>query len=195
VSLSEIDRNLLKRCLAREARAWEDFVDRFMGLVIHVTNHSAQCRSIRLSAEQREELCSEVFLAIVNHDFGVLRRFRGQCSLATYLTVVARRVVVREMVQRKGEFRLAQAAMPQVATVGAESDPSVEQRATDRDEVERLIQRLDDNEAEVVRMFHLQGMTYQQISDKVGMPENTVGPTLSRAREKMRRAGVDPAPS
>jgi len=45
VALSEIDRNLLQRCLARKPRAWEDFVDRFMGLVVHVVNHSAQSRS------------------------------------------------------------------------------------------------------------------------------------------------------
>ena len=30
MALSEIDRNLLQRCLARKPRAWEDFVDRFM---------------------------------------------------------------------------------------------------------------------------------------------------------------------
>ena len=31
VALSEIDRSLLDRCLNRKPRAWEDFVDRFMG--------------------------------------------------------------------------------------------------------------------------------------------------------------------
>ena len=49
MALSEIDRNLLERCLARRPRAWEDFVDRFMGLVIHVVNHTVQARSLRLS--------------------------------------------------------------------------------------------------------------------------------------------------
>ena len=53
VALSEIDRSLLDRCLSRKARAWEDFVDRFMGLVVHVINHTAQCRSINLSAADR----------------------------------------------------------------------------------------------------------------------------------------------
>ena len=44
VALSEIDRNLFARCLARKPRAWDDFVDRFMGLVLHVIDHSAQSR-------------------------------------------------------------------------------------------------------------------------------------------------------
>src|SRR5262245_39522128 len=86
VALLEIDRSLLERCLAKRPRAWEDFVDRFMGLVLHVINHTAQSRSIRLSQEDRDDLASEVFLTFVKDDFAVLRHFRAQSSLATYLT-------------------------------------------------------------------------------------------------------------
>jgi hypothetical protein len=82
VALSEIDRNLLARCLARKPRAWEDFVDRFMGLAIHVINHSAQARSIRLTAEDREDLCGEVFLTLVGDVFdGRCPTGRGAPSL------------------------------------------------------------------------------------------------------------------
>jgi len=42
VALTEIDRNLLKRCLAEEPGAWKDFVDRFMGLFVHVVTHTAK---------------------------------------------------------------------------------------------------------------------------------------------------------
>lgn len=69
-----------------------------------------------------------------------------------------------------------------MAMAGAE----VEQRVSDRDEVERLLAGLDAAEAKVVRMYHLEGKSYQEISSAVGLPENSVGPTLSRARRKMR---------
>ena len=101
MALSEIDRNLLQRCLARKPRAWEDFVDRFMGLVVHVVNHSAQNRSLRLTAEDREDLVAQVFLSIVHDDLAVLRHFRGESSLATYLTVIARRVVVADLLKQR----------------------------------------------------------------------------------------------
>jgi RNA polymerase sigma-70 factor, ECF subfamily len=190
VALSEIDRNLLARCLARKPRAWEDFVDRFMGLVIHVINHSAQSRSIRLSAEDREDLCAEVFLTLVRDDFAVLRHFRGESSLATYLTVVSRRAVVHHLLKRKSAARLNDAAVDSNHNGGT---PDEIERLHDREEVARLLQELDRPEADVVRMYHLEGKTYQEISSLVGMPENSIGPTLSRARQKMRRAGVDPA--
>jgi RNA polymerase sigma-70 factor (ECF subfamily) len=185
VALSEIDRNLLDRCLARKPRAWEDFVDRFTGLIIHVVNHTARCRSIMLTSADREDLTADVLLAIIRDDFAVLRRFRGKSSLATYLTVIARRVVVRKLVETRGATPLGAVAD------GAESNDSAgEQRITDREEVEQLMEHLDESEAAVVRMYHLEGKTYQEISRTTGMPTNSVGPMLTRARAKLRSAGA-----
>ncbi|HWB00714.1 MAG TPA: sigma-70 family RNA polymerase sigma factor [Pirellulales bacterium] len=176
--------------MARKPRAWEDFVDRFLGLIIHVTNHSAQARSIRLTAEDREDLCADVFLAIIKDDFAVLRHFRAQSSLATYLTVVARRVVVRELLSRKSASRLTAAGSPEAIDNG---EP--ERRFQDREEIARLLEELEAPDAEVVRLYHLEGMTYREISDRTGMPENSVGPVLSRARQRLRQAGAEPSPS
>lgn len=190
MALSEIDRNLLSRCLARKPKAWEEFVDRFMGLVIHVINHSAQARSMRLNNEDREDLAGDVFLTLVKDDFAVLRHFRGESSLATYLTVVTRRVVVHQLLKTKSPARLSDA--PQPPSLDGSGGSPIE-RVQNRDEVQRLLDELDGAEAEVVRMYHLEGKSYQEISSLVGMPENSIGPTLSRARQKMRRVGVDPA--
>jgi RNA polymerase sigma-70 factor (ECF subfamily) len=195
VALSDFDRNLLDRCLARKPRAWEDFVDRFKGLVVYTVNHSAEARAIRLSAADREDLCAEVFLAIIKDDFAVLRRFRAQSSLATYLTVIARRVVVKALLERNAvAARLAGNGVDHAAAGGG-PHIEVEQRIADRDEVERLLAELADGEAEIVRMYHLEGKSYQEIGTALGMSENSIGPALSRAREKMRRARADSASS
>lgn len=180
MSLSEIDRNLLERCLAREARAWEDFVDRFLGLVVHVVNHTARARSVRLTEEDQEDLCAEVFMTILENDLQVLRHFRGDSSLATYLTVISRRVIVRQLLKRKS-------IAPLSATAEPSADNGSEERIQDLEEVQRLLEGLGAEEAQIVRMFHLEGKSYREISSQTGVPENSIGPTLSRAREKMRR--------
>jgi len=190
VVLSEIDRKLLQRCLNRKPHAWEDFVDRFLGLAVHVIRHTAKSRSIRVNPQDEEDLAAEFFLAVVNDDFAVLRRFRGDSSLATYLTVVARRIVVRELLKRKTASGLKDSAERQAeAAVAALEQP--EERIDNREEVERLIQGLNRIEADIVRLYHLEGKSYQEISSTVGMPENSIGPTLSRARAKMRQALAD----
>ena len=181
MALSEIDRTLLQNCVARKPRAWEDFADRFLGLVIHVVDHTAQSRSVRLTLQDAEDLAAEVFLTLVNNDFAVLRRFRGESSLATYLTVVSRRVVVRELLKRKPTANLRD--VPRVNGNGADS---AEERVSNREEVARLLDGLNGKEADVVRLYHLEGKSYHEISSAVGVPENSIGPTLSRARAKMR---------
>ena len=190
VALSEIDRNLLQRCLARKPRAWEDFVDRFMGLVVHVVRHTAQARNLRLSLEDRDDLCAEVFLAVINDDFALLRSFRGESSLATYLTVVARRIVVKSLLKRKTAVRLDEQNTAHAARAVADPHLPPERQVADREQVDRLLAELKDSEAQVVRMFHLEGKSYQEISAATGVSENSIGPILSRARDKMRQAGV-----
>jgi len=186
VGLTDIDRNLLMKCLARAEGAWEDFVDRFMGLVVHVVNHSAQSRGIPLSQDDLDDLCADIFVAIVQDDFAVLRHFRGQSSLATYLTVVSRRVCVREMIRRKMGLGHSSSSADGHAAPHADHV----ERISNREEVERLLGKLAIPEAEVVRLYHLEGKTYREISAATGVPENSVGPTLSRAREKMREFSV-----
>lgn len=186
MALSEIDRKLLERLLERKPNAWKDFVDRFTGLFIHVINYSAAARSIRLTQADKEDLAAEVMLSVLADDFAALRHFRGESSLATYLTVIARRIVVRELLKSsKASPTLGQAAADGVA----DATQPVESRLSDRDEVERLLEELEGAEAQIVRMYHLEGKSYREISQATGMAENSIGPTLTRARTKLRKAG------
>ncbi len=196
MALSEIDRLLLARCVRRESGAWEDFVDRFIGLVIHVVDHSAKSRSVRLTSADRDDLVAEVFLRLVERDMAVLRHFRGQSSLATYLTVVARRIVVKQIVahlpRNAQDPQRGVGGNHAVATAQAPG-PTVEERIANADEVNRLIESLAGPDAEVVRLFHLDGHSYQEISRRMGLPENSVGPILTCARARMRQTANQPA--
>ena len=186
MALSDIDRELLQRCLEQQPDAWNDFVDRFTGLVLHVINHTAQCRSIVLSSADREDLAAEVMYTFVKDDYAVLRRFRGKSSLWTYLSVIARRVVVRKLVEGRNATSLSSVAESQLA-----DDDDMERRITEQDQVERMLQQLDQDDAEVVRLYHLEGKSYQEISQTTGLPPGSVGPVLSRARDKLRQSGTN----
>ena len=188
MALSEVDKQLIERCLAHQPQAWEDFVDRFLGLVVHVINHTGETRSLHLTEQDREDFAAEVFVAVLSDNFAVLRRFRGHSSLATYLTVIARRVVVRELLKRRIIAHPAHAGdMNHVA----DSNGSEVERIANRDEVERLLEELTPDDADVIRLYHLDGKSYHEISQDLGIPENTIGPTLSRARARMRRLASD----
>jgi RNA polymerase sigma-70 factor (ECF subfamily) len=190
VALTEIDRELLNRCLAGETSSWKDMVDRFLGLFIHVVNHTAHARSVRVTPEDVDDLCAEVFVTLLDRDFAVLRAFRGDCSLATYLTVVARRVIVREMARRRMAEALGHVSAHQsVVDMSADERREV-QRIDDRDEVQRMLAGLPDMEAKIVSQYHIEGRSYREISSGLGVPENSIGPALSRARARMRGTEV-----
>jgi RNA polymerase sigma-70 factor (ECF subfamily) len=187
MTLTAVDRELLDRCLARKPRSWEDFVDRFLGLVHHVVGQTIETRSLALSSEDREDVIGEVFLALIQDDFAVLRRFRGESSLATYLTVIARRVAVKELLKRRSR-KATTVTDEATADVSDRSSRHVEKRKEERQQVQRLLKTLDGIEADLVRMRYLDGMSYGEIEAASGVPANSIGPTLSRAKAKLREA-------
>jgi len=190
MALTEIDRYLLERCLSEEPGAWKGFVDRFIGLFVHIINHTAHARSVRLSGEDVDDLCAEVFLALLDDNSAVLRRFQGKSSLATYLAVVARRIVVREIAQRRMAQALGHVDAHHASLNQAGAGNSDEQRVANREEVKRMLEELSPADAEIVKQFHLEGKSYREISSQLDIPENSIGPTLSRARSKMREGNV-----
>lgn len=181
--LSETDRRLIKDLLARDQHAWDTFVDRFAGLVIQVIRHTAHAHSLRLTRDDEDDLCADVFTALVDRRMATLRSFRGRASFATWLTVVVRRIVLRKLTQRRyaealGHVNAHGAAVEQASESG-------EANVANRDEVESLMKRLAPTSREAVRLFYWEGLSYRDISRKLGMAVNTIGPMLSRIRHTL----------
>jgi len=177
------DRQLLHDCLAGQPQAWDGFVERFGGLLSYVVDRTASQRHVSLSAADRDDIMADVLLAILHHDAAVLRSFAGRSSLATYLAVVARRVAVRGLSRLAEKNRGSRPLAPGTEPAGREH---AEERLADREEVEVLLGQLDENEAILVRLHHLEARSYGEISRLTGMPLGSIGPALARAREKMR---------
>src|SRR5262249_20323004 len=177
---------LLQRCLNHEPGSWNDFVDRYLGLIYHVVHHTAHLRSTPLRPEDTEDIAAEILLQIVSNDYAVLRQFRGQSSLATYLTVIARRswvherarrAAAREVQPRPEEPRAAEAEEPAKAELGLEN----------LEEVQKLLGKLPARERRVVRLAYLEGRSYEEISTELNIPVNSIGPILSRAKKRLRQ--------
>jgi RNA polymerase sigma-70 factor (ECF subfamily) len=191
VALTPVDRALLQRCLNHQPGAWNDFVDRFLGLIYHVVSHTAHLRSMPLRPEDTEDLAAEILLQIVSSDYAVLRQFKGNSSLATYLAVIARRICVHELARRSAaqevqsrDGRPIEQEEPPKAEIGLES----------LEEVEKILGKLPSRDREVVRLYYLEGRSYEEISTELNIPVNSIGPILSRARKKLRKDVKSPPP-
>ncbi|QDT18082.1 RNA polymerase sigma factor [Alienimonas californiensis] len=193
MALTDVDRGLLTRCLRQTPGAWEEFVSRFGGLLVHVVRHTAAARSVPLSKDVEEDVVADVMLELLSDDCAALRRFEGRSSLASYLTVVARRTAVRELSERRAAAAMGHVeghAPPGLKSSPKAAHPPADGRIADKEQVERLLAALPDRDAEIVRRYHLQGESYREIAAGMNVPENSIGPALSRARQKLRDLGL-----
>ena len=184
--LTDVDQKLLKRILEKKPGSWNDFVDRFLSLVYHTIHHTAHLRSAKLRAEDVEDIASEVLVALLADDSKALRSFRGQASLSTYLTVIARRTCVHELTRRQSVRDSIQRGDVQPVTDIPEDDAAAAKAMEKLEDVDDLLRQLSGKPREVVRLFYLEGRTYEEISTELDLPVNSIGAVLTRAREKLR---------
>ncbi|MGH9349313.1 MAG: hypothetical protein ACRD26_18815, partial [Vicinamibacterales bacterium] len=84
------------------------FLESNLPIVERVVSEVA--RRQRVSGDALAEFRSLVFMKLVEHDYTVLRRFHGDSSLRTYLTVVVQRVLLDYRNREWGRWRASAAA-------------------------------------------------------------------------------------
>ncbi len=188
MALTPVERDLLRRCLDHQPGAWNDFVDRFLGLIYHVIHHTAHSRSTPLRPEDTEDLGAEILLQIVSGDYAVLRQFKGKCSLSTYLTVISRRICVHQLANRMAahDVQPALGNRPEVGELEDEDAHVRNRHAENLEEIEKLLRKLPTKEREVVRLRYLEGRSYEEISAALHIPVNSIGPILARVKKRLR---------
>ncbi|MEZ6137794.1 MAG: sigma-70 family RNA polymerase sigma factor [Pirellulaceae bacterium] len=165
-------------------QAWQQFVQRYAGLVrSRVARVAATCGSVA-DASLVDDMVAEVFSALLQNDAAALRAYSGRSSLGTYVSVIAARVTIRKAMGRPVHQTISDAVSEQA------SDQSLpETEAIDREQIVRLrelIAELPKKQREIVSLFHLEGQSYEQISRQLKIPMGSIGPTLKRAEAKLR---------
>jgi RNA polymerase sigma factor (sigma-70 family) len=133
----------------------------------------------RTTGEQ-EDLLQEIAFAI----WGALPRFRGECSERTFVFRIAHNRAIAHMSRR----RLSVAA-PDADPEVEDAKPDPERALSGEQQSRRLlaaIHRLPLTYAQVVTLT-LEGWSYEEIADVLGISESNVGARLTRARTMLRK--------
>lgn len=197
MALTAVDRSILQHLLQHDSGAWNDFVDRFLGIIYHTIHYTAHLRSNPLTPEMVEDIAQEILTQIAGNDYALLRQFRARSSLATFLTVIARRICVRELAKRVGVMRKSlpselsskrhEAVRAEDAAVEEESLPAARIGLEQLENIQTLLKKLPSREREVVRLFYLEGRTYEEVSIELNLPVREIGPILKGARKLLRK--------
>lgn len=176
------DDRLIADCLSLAPGAWEGFLARFGGLFRHVVRRTALLTKTSEGSEDLDDAVAEIVLEILRNDARVLRSYAGRSGLAAYLAVIARRVALRRL------FRIQSRDVPE----SAEPLDTHDDVATilTKDEIASLLTHLNEADARLVRLHHLESRSYGEISRVTGLPLGSIGPALARARRQMREAAT-----
>ena len=181
---SAIDQALVKACLSGDAQAWNIFIQRFGRLIQAVVTKTAQRRGWAITTDDRDELTAEVFAQLILRNMASLRLFAGRSTLPTYLTVIARRVTVHAVLSQSSRPK----TLSQSSSFPDQPDRATtpQQQVSQRDEVEHYLKHLSTEDRVLLRMHDLEGHSYSEISRATGIPVNSIGPRLSKARKSIR---------
>ena len=129
---------------------------------------------------ERDDLFQETIVAI----WKALPRFRGECSERTFIFRIAHNRGIAHLAKR----RLPSSGSADEIDVQAPG-LNPEQALSKTQEGERLVsavQRLPLGYRQVVTLT-LEGLSYEEIADVLGITESNVGARLTRARQMLRQ--------
>ncbi len=181
------ERRLVERLVRGDGDSWSDFVGRF-GRVIRsrVADVATSFGCVRDDAAI-DDATAEVFAVLVANEAAALRAFEGRSSLSTYLAVIATRIATRGFAAKRFTVIAEDGDVRNNRPDDTVIDPIRTLIENEQQEkVIALLDRLPEKQCKVIRLFHLDGHSYVQISEMLEMPLGSVGVTLRRGEAKLK---------
>jgi RNA polymerase sigma-70 factor (ECF subfamily) len=179
-AVSPSDAELIERCLRKDNAAWEALVVRYRRKVFHIAYKFTGRHA------EAEDLMQEILLKV----FKSLDKFNQDADFSTWLGSVARNYCIDHYRASKREkevlvddlvaFDLA------VSTSGVNPQRALEDRDR-RSFLRRGLEMLPEKLREAVVLRDLQGLTYQEMAERLSLPEGTVKSRINRGREELSR--------
>jgi RNA polymerase sigma-70 factor (ECF subfamily) len=173
------DAELIERCLERENDAWSEIVARYRRRVFHIAYKFTS------KHDQAEDLTQDIFVKLLRS----LDKFHRDADFGTWLTSVARHYCIDHYRAAKREREVLVEDL--VAFDHAPAASGNPHRALEERDSKTLLRRgLDQLPAklrEAVVLRDLQGLTYQEMASRLGLPEGTVKSRINRGREELAR--------
>ncbi len=171
---------LVKRSRSGDKDAFSNLVVRFQDAVYNMAYRRLGDADAALDASQ------ETFVKA----FSSLEKFRGESSFKTWLLAIALREAEN---QKRTKARQLRRARPfqredELPSSGGPSPSLPAEVADDVAQVERALLEADSEDAKIILLRDVENLSYQEISEVLEVPLNTVRSSLHRARGKLRAA-------
>ena len=180
---------LIRRCIAGDAAAWEEIVERYHRRIYNI------CYRFAGSGDDAQDLTQEVFIKMYRtlNTYDVER-----AAFMTWVTTVTRNLLVDHFRKTKhdrmtdsldapvSEHEDAMPLSDKIEDRSLPPDARVQSRET-RESVHQALQKLSPELREAVILRDLQDMDYREIATVLRVPEGTVKSRINRGRAELAR--------
>ena len=172
-----VERDLIERATAGDRSAAGDLIRGHQG--------SVYAYILRMSGRPdiAEDVVQEAFVRVLNN----LHRFDFRFRFSTWLFTIARRLYMNMMAKSRPAYDT-----DFVGSMGQDCDCpetgmyATERQSVQRDAIQSALMALNDEQREIIVLFHQLDWPIALIAAHLEMPEGTVKSHLHRARKRLR---------
>lgn len=173
------ERSVVQRILGGDRAAFRLIVDEYGRMVTHIVSRMAYDEA------EREDLAQEVFLRVYEN----LGRFEFRSRMSTWIARIAYNACLNFLEKKRPS--LIEDEFPERGGVDAfEAGTSLPDLTAHRGEVaeilEREIRNLPLKHRTALTLYHMEGLSYEEIGEAMNLPAGTVKSHLFRARKELR---------
>lgn len=167
------ERAFVERLIARDSAAWTRFDRDVRPLLVRA--------AAATGSTDPEDVAQKVCALLLEADARLLRSYRGQSTLSTWLVGITRNQALMQL--RKDRTRppaapAAPAPGPLEALVAAESDA----------QLQAALEAIPPRDRLLLVLHYRDGLPHARVAAVVGVALNSVSPLLDRARERLKSA-------
>ncbi len=179
-----VDAGIIRRAQGGDTASFDVIVDQCYAMVYNI--------AYRLLGDS-DWACDATQEAFVRA-FNGLPNFRRDASFTTWLYRIATNVSLDQL-RRRRRWLAEQSLTPDAEEEGPAPDPPDGQpgpngraeTAERREIVHAALRRLSDDHRTIIVLFDLQGLSYEEVSEVLGVPLGTVKSRLNRARLSLKQ--------
>jgi len=163
------DAQLVHRCRAGDAEAWNELVERFSRYVYAIIIHG-----FRLREHDAEDVFQEVFARVYDR----IDSLRDDAAVRPWIAQLTRRVCLDQLAAGSREEPAGEIVAIDVEATIAELDEAFA--------VREALAGLSEDCREVLDRFFCQDESYRTIGEALGIPSGTIASRISRCLVKLR---------
>lgn len=174
-------RRLVERCIEKEEKAWEEFVERFSGLLYFSARERLRRSSFAFGHKDLEDIVQGIFLEM--WEKGRLEGVRKREKITAWLSVVAQTRALNYMRQKKDRL-LRQEELCKIDEIKVDSTSGIDEDKVVK--LEEAIEGFSAREKIILKLNMIHGRKHREIARFMDIPINTVSTIIARKKRMLK---------